>query len=867
MTIAVSRNGLSVGLLALLAVASAFRTTRAEGTWRHQYKLDWLRWADVRSVPYLNDDQLGLLCDGKTATGARGASGPEIGSTIEFHFPEQLHVTELRLVQQGADVLEVDDPSLDTNGKPAAPIARLEIKDKEAQAEQWLVIPVGKSVGGLRLLAVDGQPPYRQCYPHYREIEIYTDRNVEVPKLAPETSRDKLSVGQKRPLPALDRREIEFTPCVDFWMTGMQKGVPEDYPESTGFQNLLKQLRDTDATGVRIFPESFCCANKVGWKSKLCPTDGTERMPALIDALHKNGLKSYLFLHAWMSPIQKEGELAPMPYRRWDYPYEQSDFIFTKGLEDKYKVRYPCVISDNDFRDKWLGILGEVVDLGIDGVYVLPDEYYYKGHYLPKTNCPSCQKRFKEWYGFDALPKKVEDTERYRKWKTFEYERLAEMFNEIAGELKKKKPGLELLCCPNLYQPTNTRMEHGIALDRMGAQDNFTGVQVYCGDPKRAEGAFPDKVRFGSIQTLGTAGARDFPIIYYDYLMDLLMNGCRKINFYRLNYPQEGKGYWSTVIKGSKMMRLLEAWGLSESRSAAETCVLISRASEDWWQVSADSQALDYINSKDSGLLYMDPKDLAVVWSKTRKTFKPDARVRHLQYERFRGMYSTQYVENLLKRNGVQYDIRYSERPETLGILSRYKLVVLPFSYSMSTATFAALKKAVAAGTKLLIYSQLAPTDEYGEKHREPLLKGLLGHENVTHAEADLMWDWSSRSAREKSLELVRKLLSSDHYFNPNGANVRYWARKVADGDFILYLGNLERERSAQPVLGLPLPQGNYNLEVCMPEECDCDPAGIATYEGQIGRRTAVPAGNLKRFTVPLSPGEVKLLHVERRPQ
>ena len=857
------KNRLFVPVLAILAASSVYRTARAEGAWRHQYKLDWLRWADVRSVPYLNDDQLGLLCDGKTATGARGVQGPEIGSTIEFLFPEGVHVVELRVVQQGADVLEVGDPTLDTNGKPAAPLARLEIKDKESQAEQWLVIPVGKSVGGLRLLAVDGLPPYRSSYPLYREVEIYTEKKVEVPKFKPETSRAKLSVGEEVPLPAFDKREIEFTPCVDFWMTGLQKDVPENFPDSAGFRNLLKQLKDVDATGVRIFPESFCCANKVGWKSKLCPTDGTERMPALIDALHKNGLKSYLFLHAWMSPIQKEGELAPMPFRRWDYPYEQSDFIFSKGLEDKYKVRYPCVISDNDFRDKWLGILSEVVDLGIDGVYVLPDEYYYKGHYLPKTNCPSCQKRFKERYGFDTLPKKVDDSEHYRKWKAFEYERLAEMFNEIAGELKKKKPGLELLCCPNLYQPTNTRMEHGIAIDRMGAQENFTGVQVYCGDPKRAEGAFPDKVRFGSIQTLSTSGARDFPIIYYDYLMDLLMNGCQKINFYRLNYPREGKGYWSAVIKGSKMMRLLETWGLLGSASAAETCVLISRASEDWWQVTADSEILDYINSQDSDLLYMDPKDLAVVWSKTRKTFKPDARVRHYQYERFRGMYSTQYVENLLKRNGVQFDIRYSERPETLGNLSRYKLMVLPFSYSMSKATFAALEKAVAAGTKLLIYGQLAPTDEYGENHPEPLLKALLGHANVTHVETDLMWDWSSRSVRQANVELVRKLLASEHYFNPNAAKVRYWARQAADGDFILYLGNLERDRSAQPVLGLPLPAGNYAMTVCVPGKCDCGPAGIATYEGRVGNRAVIPAGNLKRFTIALAPGELKLIRVQ----
>ena len=167
--------------------------------------------------------------------------------------------------------------------------------------------------------------------------------------------------------------------------------------------------------------------------------------------------------------------------------------------------------------------------------------------------------------------------------------------------------------------------------------------------------------------------------------MDLVMNGCTKINMYRLNYMES---YWQTVIKTSKMVRLLESWDLLKSKTAAETCVLISRASEDWWQVTADSEVLDYINSKDSTLLFMDPKDLAVVWSKTRKTFKPDARVRHFQYERFRGMYSTQYIENLLKRNGVQYDVRYSEMPKTLDSLSRYKLVILPFSYSMQKETF-----------------------------------------------------------------------------------------------------------------------------------------------------------------------------------
>ena len=843
--------------LCLLFLADPDRTW-AEG-WYHQYRLDWTRYADVKAVPYMDDAELSSLADNDPSTGARGARGPEIGSTIEFHFPDAINVSEIRLVQQGADALEVA-VSLDKPGKFETLLAKVEIKEKEHQAEQWITIPVKKTIRGIRLIGIDGKPPYRQSYPLYREIEIYTDKEIKLlplPKL--EAARDQFSQGAELPLPKFERRDIAITPCIDLWMASMIYGKEalDGFEKSKGFLRLLKQLKDIDAAGVRIFPETYCSRNTMPWKSQLSPNHGNEAMKVLIDALHQHGMKSYIFLHAWISPIQKEGQRAPMPYCRWDYPYEQSDFIFTKGLEDKYKLRYPCVISDNDFREKWLGLMSEVVDRGIDGVYILPDEYYYKGHYLPKTDCANCTKRFKQRYGYDGLPKKAADTEHYRKWKTFEYQRLAEMFNDIAGELKKKKPDLELLCCPNLYASSNTRMEHGIAMDFMGAQENFTGVQVYAGDPKRAEGAFPDKVRFGSVQTLGTSSARDFPIVFYDYFMDLVMNGCTKINMYRLNYMES---YWQTVIKTSKMVRLLESWDLLKSKTAAETCVLISRASEDWWQVTADSEVLDYINSKDSTLLFMDPKDLAVVWSKTRKTFKPDARVRHFQYERFRGMYSTQYIENLLKRNGVQYDVRYSEMPKTLDSLSRYKLVILPFSYSMQKETFEALKKAVNAGTKLLIYEHLAPTDQFGEKYPEPLLKSLLGHPIVTHVMTDLMKEWSSKTVRAENLSLVRRLLDSGHYFNRNGADVRYWARKVADGNYILYLGNMERVRSAQPVVGLSLPDGNYSITVCSSE--DGGKEGIAIREGLMNRSPSAPGKKLGRFNVGLRPGEVKLIRM-----
>lgn len=841
-----------------------------------QHKLDWLNWADVHTVPYFGQTgngptdsgerpALSVLCDGNNRSGGRGAAGPETGSTIEFHFPEAVRVTELRLAQSDGDAFEITAATGD-DGEFDAPVATLKIESKEGQDEQLVIVPVNKTARGLRIVATSGKPIYRKAYPEFREIEIYTNKPVRMAKAEIERGKTRLSTGKEVEFPTFDRRTIEFYPCIDLWMVthyDMDKMTQEQMDaigENDGFKRLVQKLKTIDAAGVRVFPETWCCNDKMPWKSGLCLNDGKEALRPLIAALHREGFKSQMFLHAWISPIQDRKNSAPLPWCRWDYPYEQSDFLASKGLADKFKVKYPCIISNPDFRDKWLGIMSEVVDRGIDGVFVLPDEYYYKGHHLPTADCPDCRGRFRERYGFEKMPGREEDTVGYRKWKLFEYERLAEMFNEVAAELKKKNPALELYCNPNLYTPSNMRLEHGIALDRMGAQDNFTGVMVYCGDPKRAAAAFPGKVLQGSIQCLNTFGAKDHSVVFHDYLMDLLMNGCTKINMYRLNYMD---AYWPVVIQASKMARLLEQWDLAKSRVAAETCVLLSRASEDWWQVKADVEILDYINRKGGQILYSDIKDLSMVYGKEAKQ-EQDERVRHFQYERLRGMYSTQYVEDLLKRKGVQYDVRYSERPETLDNLGRYKLVILPFNYSMSVATFAAVKKAVEGGTKLLVYGPPAPTDEYGEPHAQPLLQSLAGHENVTMSDCDLLWDWSAQSVRKENLKLVRKLLASDHYFNANGANVRYWARQVERDAFILCLSNLDLEKGAAPVLGLPLPDGAYNLTLCIPRKQN-DTDSVATYEGKVNHQTRIQAKDLKRLSIAMEPGELRLIRVQRQ--
>ena len=855
------------------------------------YRLDWYRWATVQTSPYMRN--LPSLCDGDTGTSGQHSKGPEIGGTIELAFPEPVEVTELRLMQTWmlADSFEL---KADLAGEGRYDTLIKKVEHEEPVKEKWITIPVGREVRGLKLSALSGKAGYRAPYPMYKEIEIYTAKEIRLPKDKLEKCRRMLTEGDGVARPALTKRRVEWTPCIDVWMAGLDyegKRLPENLEEYKGFQSLLGKLRDLDATGVRIFLEGNCCRNQMPWKSKLCPDIGKDLLKALIDALHQHGYNSYIFLHAWISPFQREGKMAAMPWRRWDYPYEQSDLVLSKGLDEHYKERYPCVICENDFRDKWLGIMKEVVALGIDGVYVMPDEYYFKGHNLAVVKCPACEREFEKRYGYDGLPKPVsaigsvytgkgqrnvdmgedeqklsdEDVERFRKWELFEYEKLGELFDGIAGALKKVRPELELISCANPASPlySNHRMEHGIALDVIGRGKNFTGVQCYASVPldlgkyaalaRRMEGSHPHARRVGSIQTLEFKdGPADFPIKFHGYLLPFVMTGSTRVEAYRLNY-MESNGWWPHVKKGVRMMRVLEDWGIRESRTPAETCVLMSRASEDWWQVKAQCLMADPGADPARSFLLFGEESLL-------RTASLDERNRELSYECFRGMYAGKCIEGLLIENGVQYDLRYTDRPETLKELDRYKLLILPFSYSMPRTTSEAIRAAVESGTKLLVYDQLAPTDEYGVEYDAPLLQCLLARENVTYVETNLARQGMDRGVRTENRERILELLSDSGYaFNPNGAKVEYLLREVDPQNLILYLANWERSRSARPVIGVPVPDGKYRLTVCS-SRADGLRAGLI--KGLLRRGAVVSEKVLAGFGVTLAAGEVKLVRI-----
>jgi hypothetical protein len=284
------------------------------------------------------------------------------------------------------------------------------------------------------------------------------------------------------------------------------------------------------------------------------------------------------------------------------------------GVDDHYKLAYPCIISDPAFRNNWLELLSEAIEHGADGVYLMPDEYYYKGHNLSRASCPLCAAEFKKMYGYDSLPKgggftvakvggtsvinrgKVDDTEKYRKWKLFEYRKIADVFQSVSAELKRRYPKAQIVMSDNkVTEDLGGRLEHNISLDIIENDPNADLSQVY-GNAildnvgsisayarRIAAAAGPEKM-LASIQWLNVQDwPVDHPIQLFGYAIPQIMLGAQAYENYRLNYMYD-KGWWPNALECHKMIRLLEQWGVREARTLDVACLIESRASEDWWR-------------------------------------------------------------------------------------------------------------------------------------------------------------------------------------------------------------------------------------------------------------------------------------------
>jgi hypothetical protein len=336
------------------------------------------------------------------------------------------------------------------------------------------------------------------------------------------------------------------------------------------------------------------------------------------------------------------------------------------------------------------------------------------------------------------------------------------------------------------------------------------------------------------------------PLSFMGNFVGGVMNGVELVSVYRYNYIYLNG--WDEVVRRSfHISSALEKWGVFQSRTPADTCLLISRGGEDWWQVK--SQAM--LDDKDLGIKKSVIADRPELIENFQK--ESSSRLRKLQLERFRGMVSNKCFESILLEKGLPYEVEYADL-NPVG-LEKYKLIVIPFGYSISKETAESLKVALGKGSKILIFDMLGEVDQYGKQYTEPLLNPLIANPNVIYLKDVLFKDGSMRSTKEICWSKIRSLLGTiPYYFNPNGCNVEYLPREISGREKIMMLANWEKEKTADVILGLDMPAGNYNVEIC-DQTC-------SFYKAKINGRRGITEADLKKFKISLEPESLWIIRI-----
>jgi len=833
--------------------------------------LQWSKFAEVDTLPGLQG--ISLLNDGDLATGGLWCPGAEGSGELTIKFPRPIKITMFRFAQADGNPATKYKLTADTDGKGGYDAIIKEQTDEKPVINQLIAIPVERKAYGLKFTALEGKAGYRTPFPRLTEVEVYSRDKAPAPA-APVKADNELKVAAVKPLPEFKRKEIDIRISIETFMAGVvPKKTCGTLEESKSFQEMVRRFKEADANSARLFIEKECVDDEMPWKSKkLWPGHGEDHMAPLTAALHKNGLKVYFFAHAWMSPFQERVKRAEMPWNRWDYPYEQSDRLLNNP---QYKVQYPCIISDNGFRDKWLAFLKEALEQGADGVYLQPDEYYFKGHALFRANCPLCTAEFKEMYGYDSMPGgkfgrifDIEDSEQYRKWKLFEYRKIAGLFHYVSANLKKIKPSAQIVMSDNkTLEDLSGRLEHNMCLDIMENDPNSDLAQMYGGSPllpvgrhsaysRRISAAAGKDKMLASIQWFGLQHTTpEYAIQLFGYALPQIMLGARAYENYRLTYMY-ANGWWPNAIECHKIIRLLEQWGIRESDTPDTTCLLLSRASEDWWRTRLEGLCGDQGGNDVSFNLLYAGDDI----NKTATKTAGSERDRVLKMDALRGVGSKLAMESLLCETGIPYKAAFTDRLDNLENLKRFKLLIMPFSYSLSKDAFKKVTEAVEAGSKLIVFDQLAPVDEFGNPYQEPLLKQLLGNKNVIHVKDNLAAVGNADIKRAEYVKILEGILEPTGYrFNANGTPVECIVSCLQQQEgFLIYLGNWSTKNGelAKPLIALPFEDSKYKAEAYSSATKTLNNLDLA------GKPGAFDGKVLKSFSVDIAPGEVKLLRI-----
>jgi hypothetical protein len=532
--------------------------------------------------------------------------------------------------------------------------------------------------------------------------------------------------------------------------------------------------------------------------------------------------------------------LPPFDVRSGWYPMAQPD------RHEQPDPRFPCVWHGGYWEPAFSQIIKEIVDSNVTSLDITPDEFYIENHNLqrmPKDD--PCRKIFKKTYGIE-VPKKVADNEDYRKWLLFGYNSTAGTFKSFVDSAKKANPAVitesNLSVAPLLVYNSPTFslaldiVGHRSGIDLLGADPYFRADTLgHYQMPKTAalyQGATPTRKTVMMLQAVCGDFRTPFsnPVWAAGTATSILMRGVHDIDFYRFNYyanisPHGDQNPAYKFYKNwIKMVRALEPLGMKKATVPKDIAMLYARAGNDWWELKekAESNFKNYPNSAMAGYAHHDA------------------------------------VMKMLFSNGRPFDLYYLDQPSTLKNILKYKVVIIPFAYSVSKAAYKILQTAQQQGVRILIVNHLGETNELGTAYPKPLLKTLIKLPGVKYMGKDLLVQGNDPKVQRELLADIDTLLGKDKSFfvNTYGKDVEVGMLKNSkNGNIFIPIVNWHNQPTVID-LGLKLPPGNYEL---LRYSLD----GVS--KSQLNGKQLLSAKALRNFNLKLAQHETIILVVTKK--
>jgi len=757
----------------------------------------------------------GLTVDGNTATSLSYCSLLERGGNVNFSFPKPLPISRVQFYVTGWAGLSAFTIRGDANGDGQYEVL-LAHGEGIGKGPGWLSVPVEtkKSVMAIRLQAIQGQALYsfRSTSAFTSEVKILVLKNaanqVELGKWAAfhwlESAPDKnVPAISLQPLtvtiPPAAKPRFRKMVCADLWMWGVDASTKDakipDFANNPTFQQTVKGVKALGVTWIEIDLTNSSGWNLMPWPSKVCNGTQANLLKATVDALHREGFKVV---------VELIHNITPFETIKWHFPQEETSRY--PGMK-----QYPSAAFGTYFRDNWLTILSEIIsDCGADGVGLSSDESYYKPAFLATLPADDPGRRlYRERFGYD-VPSREEDSLKFRQWVILRDEGICGVYGYISEYLHSRVKG-DVYLNTMWMQPTtgsSNITENAIPWDMVsykGGQAENEGPSLLRGTPawKQAVANWgitemgsdymgPYGIRMAS----GVNGWRGATMIYsgnmesrkesdFHYYQTALwswMYGAGSANYWRYNWIGDVPESYAALQRAYRLSDDLESLGAYDARPARKIAMLSSRAGLDWWQVNA-------------------------WWGKHDESWD-----RGLQSQR--GWFAEQTLFNILQQNGYAFDWKWLDRPDQIDELNGYRVLIVPFAYSVSKAAAAQVKTAVAGGaTLILLDGHQGETDEWGEPYPAPVFKDLVDSGKAILVKDDILAWGSADTFTEKVTGLIKQALGADNPLTLNryGKSVDATVLRKSGKEYFVFAVNAEKTPIAID-LGVAVQAGNYQV-------------------------------------------------------